>query len=113
MERKGNIFNIQQEVRKEDPLFPKLFPALLETVFRNLNWENFGLNVQGRKLTHLRFEDDIVLIAKTPEKLNVMINTLASEREKVGLKINPDKAKLMTNGDCLLRAMNFGRNEFY
>lgn len=58
-----------------------------------------GLNIDGRRLSHLRFADDIVLFANTPEELTKMITELAAESEKVGLKINPEKTKLMTNGE--------------
>ncbi|GBP18410.1 Putative uncharacterized transposon-derived protein F52C9.6 [Eumeta japonica] len=68
-------------------------------VFRRLEWENLGLNIDGSTLTHLRFADDIVLFAKTPEDLNIILNDLASESSKVGLQLNPEKTKVMTNGN--------------
>ena len=37
---------------------PKLFSAVIENIFRNLNWEDFSLNIDGSNLTHLRFADD-------------------------------------------------------
>lgn len=98
LERKGAPFKIQKGVRQGDPLSPKLFSAVLEMIFRNFEWETLGLNIDGRTLTHLRFADDIVLFAKTPGDLCRMLNELASESEKVGLKLNPEKTKVMTNG---------------
>lgn len=68
-------------------------------ILRCLEWNNLGLNIDGRTLTHLRFADDIVLFAKTPEDLNRMLNELASESAKVGLKLNLEKTKVMTNGN--------------
>ena len=53
-------------------------------------------NIDDHNLTHLRFADDIVLFAKTPEDLSRMLNDLASESEKVGL--NLEKTKAITNG---------------
>lgn len=99
LEKKGDSFKIEKGVRQGDPLSPKLFCAVLEMIFRRFEWESMGLNIDGRKITHLRFADDIVLFAKTSGDLNTMLNELASESEKVGLKLNPDKTKVMTNGD--------------
>lgn len=45
----------------------------------------------GNLWTHLRFADDIVLFADIPEVINGMLNELASESEKVRLKLNPEK----------------------
>ncbi|XP_047987085.1 crustapain-like [Leguminivora glycinivorella] len=47
----------------------------------------------------VRFADDIVLFAKSPEELDVMINELSQESLKVGLGMNLEKTKLMTNGE--------------
>lgn len=97
LERKGSTFRIQKGVRQGDPLSPRLFLAALEMIFKNLEWDNLGLKIDGRTLTHLRFADDIVLFANTSEELEKMINELAAESIKVGLKLNPDKTKIMTN----------------
>ncbi|XP_075990548.1 uncharacterized protein LOC142986144 [Anticarsia gemmatalis] len=99
LERKGDPFKVEKGVRQGDPLSPKLFSAVLESIFRQLSWENLGINVDGTSLTNLRFADDIVLFAKTPEDINKMIEDLAKESEKVGLKLNPEKTRVMTNGN--------------
>ena len=98
LERKGAHFRIQRGVRQGDPLSPILFSAVLETIFRGFDWKDQGINIDGRKLTHLRFADDIVLISKTPQDLQGMLNDIARESRKVGLKLNPEKTKLITNG---------------
>lgn len=97
LEALGKEFQIQRGVRQGDPLSPKLFSAVLENVFRNLDWEHLGLNIDGRKLNHLRFADDLVLLEESPKKLQEMIRTLNTESAKVGLKMNITKTKLMTN----------------
>ncbi|GBP54675.1 Retrovirus-related Pol polyprotein from type-2 retrotransposable element R2DM; Endonuclease [Eumeta japonica] len=99
LEKKGDPFKIQKGVRQEDPLSPKLFSAVLEMTFKSFEWQNLGLNIDGRTLTHLRFADDIVLFAKTLDDLVRMLNELASESRKIGLKLNPEKTKVMTNGN--------------
>lgn len=71
---------------------------MLESIFRRLNWEHLGINIDGQLLSHLRFADDIVLLAKTAEDLTRMIKELAKESEREGLAMNPEKTRVMTNG---------------
>ncbi|CAH2104114.1 unnamed protein product [Euphydryas editha] len=97
LESLGDEFSIQRGVRQGDPLSPKLFSAVLEGIFRKLNWEEYGININGRKMHHLRFADDIVLFEENPEKLSCMINDLDEKSSKVGLQMNTTKTKLMTN----------------
>ncbi|XP_045534998.1 uncharacterized protein LOC106709987 [Papilio machaon] len=93
----GPTFKVEKGVRQGDPLSPKLFIAVLEFVFRRLNWSNKGLNINGRYLSHLRFADDIILFSETAEELEYMIKSLAAQSRLVGLKINESKTKVMTN----------------
>lgn len=99
LETLGKEFRIKRGVRQGDPMSPKLFSAVLENVFRNLDWEHLGLNIDGRKLNHLRFADDIVLLEENPKALEKMIQALNTESSKVGLKMNITKTKLMTNSE--------------
>ncbi|GBP68178.1 Retrovirus-related Pol polyprotein from type-2 retrotransposable element R2DM; Endonuclease [Eumeta japonica] len=99
----------RQGVRQGDPLSPKLFSTVLESIFRQLNWEELGINVDGTLLTHLRFADDIVLFVKTPEDIDRMIEDLAIESERVDLKLNHEKTRVMTNGNKI--AMEVGNTE--
>ena len=97
LETLGSHFFVERGVRQGDPLSPKLFSAVLENIFRNLDWAGFGLNINGSKLNHLRFADDLVLFEEKPENLEQMIQNLSKESAKVGLKMNFSKTKLMTN----------------
>ncbi|GBP28564.1 Retrovirus-related Pol polyprotein from type-2 retrotransposable element R2DM; Endonuclease [Eumeta japonica] len=54
LESLGETFKIERRVRQGDPLSPKLFSAVLENVFRKLHWNYYGLDIDGRKLNHLR-----------------------------------------------------------
>lgn len=96
-ERTGEYFPIQRGVRQGDPMSPKLFSAVLEHIFRHLEWSKYGLNVNGVQLTHLRFADDLILISQDPGNLQEMLKQLVYESEKVGLSINTTKTKAMTN----------------
>lgn len=57
------------------------------------------MNINGRFLNHLRFADDIVLIAPNLEQLEMMLLQLNAESQKIGLKMNLSKTKIMTNID--------------
>lgn len=99
LERRGANIPICRGVRQGDPLSPKLFIAVLQLIFDKLDWSSNGINVNGKRLTHLRFADDIVLFSETSQNLEEMINSLNEESEKVGLKMNQDKTKVMTNSN--------------
>lgn len=74
--RKEGKYVSNTKSRQGDPLSPTLFLAVLEMIFKNLEWRNVGITINGRTLTHLRFADNIVLFAKTPDDLSKMINDL-------------------------------------
>lgn len=112
LETLGSKFCIKRGVRQGDPLSPKLFSAVLESIFRNLNWEGFGLNINGSKLNHLRFADDLVLFEENPEILEKMIQDLNTESKKIGLQMNPRKTKLMTNSTKTNISVNHETLEF-
>ncbi|GBP28313.1 Retrovirus-related Pol polyprotein from type-1 retrotransposable element R2 [Eumeta japonica] len=99
LESLGETLKIERGVRQGDPLSPKLFSAVLENVFRKLHWNHYGLDIDGRKLNHLRFADDIILFEENPSKLQIMIEELNNESNKVGLSININKTKLLTNSE--------------
>lgn len=97
LESTGDAFAIKRGVRQGDPISPKLFTAVLEQMFRKLNWEHLGLNINGSRLNHLRFADDLVLLEEDPKLLESMIQTLADKSRELGLKMNFNKTKMMTN----------------
>src|SRR3984957_14408313 len=59
LDKESNKFPIQKGVRQGDTLYPKLFNVGLEQMFRKFNWDNKGITVNGEKVNHLRFADDI------------------------------------------------------
>ncbi|CAK1577928.1 unnamed protein product [Parnassius mnemosyne] len=88
---------LQRGVRQDDVISPKLFTAALEDVFKFLDWKGYGININGEYITHLRFADDIVLMAESLEDLSTMLNDLNSVSQRIGLKMNMDKTKIMFN----------------
>ncbi|KAK0422441.1 hypothetical protein QR680_007575 [Steinernema hermaphroditum] len=87
-----------------DTISPKLFTATLEEVFRELEWEDFGINISGTKLSNLRFADiDIALIANTEEELQQMVTELDEASRRSGLKINREKTKILATEEASIR----------
>ncbi|KAL0832588.1 hypothetical protein ABMA28_000786 [Loxostege sticticalis] len=97
LESIGETFPIEKGVRQGDPLSPKLFTAVLEQLFRKLDWGHLGLNINGTRLSHLRFADDLVILEEDPITLESMIQTLVDRSREVGLEMNTSKTKMMTN----------------
>lgn len=97
LEDLGPPIKIERGVRQGDPLSPRLFIAVLETVISKLNWKNLGINIKGKYLSHLRFADDIALLTDSHKDLQYMISTLHKASKEVGLEINLNKTKVMTN----------------
>ena len=88
---------LRRGVRQGDVISPKLFTAALEDVFKTLDWSLQGINVNGEYISHLRFADDVVIMATSLEDLNAMLNSLNSASRRVGLGMNLDKTKVMFN----------------
>ena len=103
---KSQKINVKRGVRQGDTISPKLFTATLEDIFRKINWDTKGLKIDGEYLSHLRFADDIVIFAETPQELQDMLQELAEKSLKVGLKMNISKTKVMTGKDIPIHVNN-------
>lgn len=97
LETNGPEIKIKRGVKQGDPLSPKLFIAVLEMIFKKLKWKKLGILINGEYLSHLRFADDIILFSESISQLENMIQHLQSESASVGLEMNLQKTKLMTN----------------
>ena len=56
-----------------------------------------GIKIAGRNINNLRYADDITLMAECEEELNSLLMKEKAESEKVGLKLNIQKIKLMAS----------------
>ena len=54
-----------------------------------------GIKIPGRNINNLRYADDITLMAESEEKLKSLLMKVKEESEKVGLKLNIQKRKIM------------------
>ena len=57
-----------------------------------------GIKIAGRNIDNLRYADDITLMAESEEELKSLLMKLKEEGEKVGLKLNIQKTKIMASG---------------
>ena len=57
-----------------------------------------GIKIARRNINNLRVSDDITLMAESKEQLNSLLMKVKEESEKVGLKLNIQKMKLMLSG---------------
>ena len=57
-----------------------------------------GIKISGRNINHLRFADDTTLMAESEEELKSLLMKVKVESEKVGLKLNTQKTKIMVSG---------------
>lgn len=97
-EKVGQTFTLGRGVKQGDPISPKLFTCVLEEIFRKLQWSSkCGITVNGRRLTNLRFADDVVLFATSHKQLQQMLRELNEISKSTGLEMNFSKTQLMTN----------------
>ena len=57
-----------------------------------------GIKISGRNINNLRYADDTTLMAETEEELKSLLMKVKEESEKVGLKLNIQKMKIMACG---------------
>ena len=57
-----------------------------------------GIKIAGRNLNNLRYADDTTLMAESEEELKSLLMKVQVESEKVGLKLNIEKTKIMASG---------------
>ena len=57
-----------------------------------------GIKIAGRNINNLRYADDTTLMAETEEELKGLLMKVKEESEKVGLKLNIQKTKIMASG---------------
>ena len=57
-----------------------------------------GIKLAGRNINNLRYADNTTLMAKSEEELKSLLMKVKEESEKVGLKLNIQKTKLMASG---------------
>ena len=57
-----------------------------------------GIKIAGRNINNLRYADDTTLMAESEEEMKSILMKMKKESEKVGLKLNIKKTKIMASG---------------
>ena len=93
-------FQIGKGVCQGCILSPCLFNLHAEYIMRNalLDESQAGIKIARRNIKNLRYADDTTLMAESEEELKSLLMNLKEESEKVGLKLNIQKTKIMAAG---------------
>ena len=79
---------------------PCLFNLYAEYIIRNAGLEEAqaGIKIAERNINNLRYEDNTTLMVESEEELKSLVMKVKEESEKVGLKLNIQKTKIMASG---------------
>ena len=93
-------FQVGKGVGQGCILSPCLFNLYAEYIMRNARLEEaqVGIKIAGRNINNLRYADDTTLMAESEEELKSLLMNVKEESEKVGLKCDIQKTKIMTSG---------------
>ena len=93
-------FQIGKGVYQGCILSPCLFNLYAEYIMRNAGLEEAQaeIKIAGRNINNLRYANDTTLIAESEEELKSLLMKVKEEHEKVGLKLNIQKTKIMASG---------------
>ena len=80
-------------------LSPCLFNLYAEYIMQNARLDEVqaGIKILGRNINNLRYEDDTTLMAESKEELKSLFMMVKEESEKVDLKFNIQKTKIMAS----------------
>ena len=93
-------FQRGKEVRQGFILSPCLFNFYAEYIMRNAGLEEAqaGIKIAGRNINNLRYAEDTMLMAESEEELKSLLMKVKEESEKVGLKFNIKKTRILASG---------------
>ena len=93
-------FQIGKGVHQDCILSPCLFNLYAEYIMRNTGLEEAqaGIKTAGRNINNLRYADDTTLMVESEDELKSLLMKVKVESEKVGLKLNIQKTKIMASG---------------
>ena len=80
-----------------------LFKLHAECIMRNVRLDEAqaGIKIAGRNINNLRYADDTTLMAESEEELKSLLMKVKEESEKVGLRLNIQKTKVMASGPII------------
>ena len=95
-----DLFQIGKGICQGSVLSPCLFNLYAEYIRRNTGLEETqaGIKIARRNINNLRYADDTTLMVGSEEELKSLLMKVKEESEKVGLKLNIQKTKIMASG---------------
>ena len=95
-----DLFQIGKGVHQGCILSPCLFNLYAEYIMRNAGLEEAqaGIKIARRNINNLTYADDTTLMAESEEELKSLLRKVNEESEKVGLKLNIQKMKIIASG---------------
>ena len=98
-------FQIRKGVRQGCILSPCLFNFYAEYTMRNagLDEAQAGMKIAKRNISNFRYADDTTLMAESEEELKSVLMKVKEQSEKVGLKLNMQKMKIMASSPITFR----------
>ena len=107
------LFNLYAEFSSVTQSYPTLCDSMncstyVEYIMRNagLDEAQAGIKIAGRNINNLRYADDTTLMAESEEELKILLMKVKEESEKVGLKLNIQKTKIMASGPFTSRQID-------
>ena len=96
-------FQIGNGVHQSCILSPCLFNLYAVYILRNtgLDEAQAGVKIAGRNINNLRYTDDTTLMAESKEELKSLLMKVKEESEKVGLKLNIQKTKIVASSPIM------------
>ena len=112
MEQQTALFQIRKGVCQGCILSPCLFNLYAEYIMRNagLGEAQVGIKIARRNINNLRYADDTTLMAESEEELESLLMKVKEESEKVGLKLNIQKTKIVASGPITTWQIDGGNN---
>ena len=106
-------FQIGKGIHQGCILSPCLFNLYAEYIMRNAGLEETqaGIKIAARNINNFRYADDATLMAEREEELKSLLMKVKEESEKVGLKHNIQKTKIMASGPITSRQIDGERVE--
>ena len=90
---------VRQQIGKSCILSPCLFNLHAEyTRSAGLDEAQAGIKISGRNINNLKYADNTTLMAESEEELKSLLMKVKEESDKVGLKLNIQKTKIMVSG---------------
>ena len=94
---------------------PCLFNLYAEFIKRNAGLEETqaGIRIARRNISNPRYADDTILMAESEEELKSLLMKVKEESEKLGLKLNIQKTKIMASGPITLWEIDGGKVSYF